>query len=104
MNKLINLTGHEVHDLETGTIIPESDKITRVVTKRVKVGEVNGISIYDVGIENITDLPERQEGVTYIVSPLVLKHTSHRDDLVATGPTKRKKDKVVGCYGFRVGD
>lgn len=101
--KLVNLTTHNVNELYTGKTYAPSNRVARVKTTTNVVDNVDGCPIVATDISAIIGLPEPVEGVTYIVSALVLNSASSRTDLVATGNVKRDDvtGRVLGCFGFR---
>ncbi len=82
---LVNLTPHKVTLVNGGLewMIPPSGRVARVAAEKKKIGSTMSIPIYEQKFGEIFDLPEKTEGVTYIVSSLVLLAASGRDDLVA---------------------
>lgn len=100
---LINLTPHTIH-VNGSSIEPDkSYQVPRISMNRTKVGEVHGIPLY----ENITgtteNLPEKQDGVLFIVSALVRLGNKDRLDLVSPGNLIRDdKGNIIGCDGFDI--
>ena len=99
----INLTPHEINEVDSGTILPSSG-VVRVHRCSKNVRKVEGIQIFRSEYEgSIQGLPEPQEGVIYIVSALTLNAVpADRDDVVAPGNAVRDElGIVIGCAGFR---
>ena len=102
--KLVNLTGHEVHELETGTIIPPSKRQLRTSCITTELAPINGIRTYR-SEEHVLNskLPKPVDGVVYIVSALALNAIpKERTDFVCPKQVVREKGEIVGCKGFRV--
>ena len=101
--KFVNLTDHEVHDIESGILIPPSGDVLRVSYKRVLCNNLNGINVYctEVVLEN---LPPKKTNTYYIVSNLAINYIpDDRDDFLAPGNVVRdeKTGKPIGCKGLR---
>ena len=105
--RFVNLTGHDVTDVISGkTIKKEKGKVhVDINTKTVKVHD--DIPIRSSELVNIAGLPEPEEGVMYIVAPIVIhalkQHGIERDDVVAPGRIKydEKTGEKIGCFGLR---
>lgn len=100
---LINLTGHEVHELETGTVIPPSTRQLRTKCVTVELPPINGIRTYRSD-EHIlcSELPKPVVNVVYIVSALALNAIpADRTDFVCPKQVVRKDGEIIGCKGFR---
>ena len=103
MTKLINLTGHEVHELETGTKIPASPYVLRTRCVTVELPPINGIKICHSD-EHIlcSELPKPVVGVVYIISALAMNAIpADRTDFVCPKQVVRENGVIVGCKGFR---
>ena len=101
---LINLTGHEIHELETGTIIPPSQYKLRTTCITTELAPINGIRTYR-SEEHVLNskLPKPVVGVVYIVSALAMNAIpADRTDFVCPKQVVRENGKIVGCKGFRV--
>lgn len=102
--RLVNLTGHEVYELETGTKIPASPYVLRTCCVTVELPPINGIKTCHSN-EHIlyNELPRPVEGVVYIVSALALNAIPEdRTDFVCPRQVVRNKDGgIIGCKGFR---
>lgn len=103
--KFVNLIGHEINELITGlTLEGSKDRIARVESLQIEVGEINGIPIFELAYGKLRGLPEPVKGIIYVVSAMALNGVpSHRTDVVA--PAKVQRDRVthktIGCMGFR---
>ena len=102
-HQLVNLTGHEVHELETGTKIPASPHVLRTRCITVELPSINGIKTYHSDEHVLcSELPIPVEGVVYIVSALALNAIpADRTDFVCPKQVVRKDGEIVGCKGFR---
>ena len=111
MNKVINLTAHSIYDVVTRVEFPPSKRIARVDTDR-KVehipieGSSKKVAVVNTIYKDIVGLPEKKDGIMYIVSAIVLnalqQRGSMRDDVVAPGKSiKDSHGANVGCEGFR---
>ncbi len=94
---LVNLTPHKVTLVNGGLewMIPPSGPAARVAVEKKKVGSYMTFPVYEQKFGEIENLPEKTEGVTYIVSSLVLLAACGRDDLVApdTSPESAIRDE-----------
>jgi len=110
--KLVNLTPHPIDIFneqgEKILSIPPSGVILRAITKKVKIGEVNGVPIYKVEY-NIPRLPEPREDTVYIVSSIILQilkiHEIQRSDILApdtSNPVRDQKGNIIGVKAFIV--
>lgn len=105
--KIVNVTPHEVHDVNTGLRFQQSGKVARAIMESNEIVEhpLNnlGIGVYESKLKLIVNMPEKEEGTIYIVSALVMKYLQDkRDDIVCPGNVIRDKDgAVIGCQGFK---
>lgn len=100
--KIINLTAHTITEVTTGIAIPTSGRIARVKTKTRKIGDVLGFPIFNSEISEIEGIPDEEEGVTYIVSVLIMKACPERKDLLSPGNIVRNENgQPIGCVGFK---
>ena len=100
---LTNLTGHEIHELETNTIIPPSQYKLRTTCVTTEVAPINGIRTYR-SEEHVfsSKLPKPLVGVVYIISALAMNSIpADRTDFVCPKQVVRENGKIVGCKGFR---
>jgi len=112
VSKILNLTPHTVTIFDFDPAIPpihivSSGLIARVETvPDVRIGavEFDGFSVPLAGTalgSKITGLPEREYGVTFIVSRLVYDAAGARGDLVIPHGLARDADgAVIGCRMF----
>ena len=102
--KVINLTDHDVNVCDYyGNIITTyepSGKEARVTHGYKTVGYINGFPLVERVNEHLTNLPEPQEGVVYIVSHIVLNYCKDRKDLIAPTEQVTRYGRVIGCQSF----
>ena len=101
---LINLTGHEIHELETDIIIPPSKHQLRTSCVTTELAPINGIRTYR-SEEHVLNskLPKPVVGVVYIISALAMNAIpADRTDFVCPKQVVRENGKIIGCKGFRV--
>ena len=108
MTEIRNMTPHEItyfFDEGTSVTFPpqkESIRIDEKQTPQKNIGVYKCVSNEVIG----HNLPPQQEGVTLLVSRLVLDAFPQRKDLVApdTGKTAKRNEKgqVIGIYQFTV--
>ena len=99
----VNLTGHEIHELETDTIIPPSSYKLRTSCVTTEVAPINGIRTYR-SEEHVLNskLPKPVAGVVYIISALAMNAIpADRTDFVCPKQVVRRNGKIIGCVGFR---
>ena len=104
MNKVVNLTNHDINEVTSGNTYPPSGKVARANQTNKTVNYHDGIPIYStVFEEKVDNLPDPVEGTLYIVSSLTLNAVpSHRTDVVSPGNARRDEDNnIIGCVGFR---
>ena len=101
---LINLTGHEIHELETNIIIPPSQYKLRTTCVTTEVAPINGIRTYR-SEEHVLNskLPKPVAGVVYIISALAMNAVPEgRTDVVCPKQVVRDDNgAIIGCRGFR---
>jgi hypothetical protein len=102
--KFVNLTPHALTVDGLGTI-PASGNVARVSVNSTDVGSVGGIRLRAQLKGQITGLPTAAEGITYVVSGMVLDALSgtRRADVVApdTGlDAIRENGQIVAVRGF----
>jgi len=85
--RVVNLTPHTIVLSKDGKrkVYPKSDIIVRVDLVYTEVGELDGFPVYAHNVLNKSNMPPVKEGVTYIVSALVLMQVKYdgRTDCVA---------------------
>lgn len=102
--RFINLTPHDLHvhglDGEVRTL-PRSGVVARVATSSVDAGAVGGIPTVLTTVGEVTDLPDPEEGVVYVVSGMVAS-AAPRGDVMSPGDLVRDENgRPVGCRGLR---
>lgn len=100
----INLTPHEIHEVDSDLVIPPAPIAARVFQCSKPIQVINGITIFRSEFQGaIQNLPNPRPNTIYIVSALALNAVpSYRTDVVAPGNAVRDNDgKVIGCSGFR---
>ena len=100
----INLTGHEVKELDSGITIPASKHILRVYTESEDLGTIYGIKASCCDKVYLqSPLPPRKEGIVYIVSALTMNAIPEdRTDFVCPKQVVRNKEGgIIGCRGLR---
>lgn len=105
MTMIVNLTPHDITIVDGNgdiqTTIPKSGTVARVAMKRVWTDCINGIGLYETQLGEVQDLPEREEGIRYIVSALVRTAVPDRVDLFSPGELVRDDaGRVIGCRGL----
>jgi hypothetical protein len=104
---IINLTPHNIFEVESGINFPASGKVARISsTSEVMyfLEQDNGlIPVYKTCFGEVQGLPENPvNGTFYIVSGIVLSAMPNRWDLLAPGELVRDGNgNPVGCRGFR---
>ncbi len=104
ITKIVNKTPHPINiflDGEEMEIQPEGEPI-RLKQEVVEKGEIEmegkKIRITAMKYGEVMNLPEKQEGVIYIVSPLVCQALPDRGDLYIVNETVRnEKGFIIGC-------
>jgi len=114
--QFVNLTPHEVvifhEDGKTvKLVIKPSGQVARAVSRRKKVGEVNGIPVYKNEFLDIEGLPKPKRETVYIVSSLVqqvlkIRGIKRKDvispDTSPEGVVRDKEGNIVGTKGFQI--
>lgn len=108
MAKLVNLTKYHVNLYPkdgTHIWIPPSGKVAAVEVNQVYEDEVNGVPIYSHEYMDAVNLPDPEEGTTFIVPEKVLEaFCEERDDLVAVDSASaamvRSEGKIIGVRSF----
>ena len=101
ITKIVNKTPHPINIGEEMEIQPEGEPI-RLKQEVVEKGEIemNGrkIRITAMKYGGVMNLPEKEEGIIYIVSPLVCQALPDREDLFLVNETVRnEKGFIIGC-------
>lgn len=100
--KIINCTPHTINFVnDAGEVIrtiEPSGILPRVSSSINLVGNIDGIPDEETVYGEITDLPEKQDGVILIVSAMVASRLPNRDDLRVPGRQVRNdRGQVIGC-------
>lgn len=99
-----NMTPHEIA-VQTATgmkSIPSSGCI-RVSSQSHSIGEIDGIQVSQTTYGKVTDLPEQEDGVIYIVSSIVCQAAPERNDLYIVNETIRDDSgRIIGCKSIAV--
>lgn len=103
MKKLVNLTPHPVSFIhDQGQIeLPACPNPIRLKETLVKVGEVEGIGVFDISYGEPENLPEPRAGRLLIVPTLIRQALPHRFDLVSPCQFVRdEQGQVTGAKGL----
>jgi hypothetical protein len=118
--KIINLTPHALTVYsENGALLGifESNGIIRLATRKVKIGEADGIPLFSTEFGDPEGLPEKLDRqAIYIVSALAKKATAlafaeNYDEEEGEGLprvaspgelVRNEKGEVIGCKGFDI--
>lgn len=97
-----NLTPHDVNlILPDGEVltIPASGKVARVGSHVEQIGNIEVIPVVKtVFDDNVTDLPDPQEGVIYLTSTLVAQAVPDRTDVLVPADLRRDDaGRIIGC-------
>ncbi len=65
--------------------------------KRKKIDEIAGIPVNEIYSAEVSNLPDPQEEIVYVVSPIVAAACSKRDDLYIPDRIVVDKDDLIGC-------
>ena len=104
--KLINLTPHDITvEKKDGARVtyPASGQVARVEVEDIIIGSIDGIPVSKGKVKEVTGIPERQDGVMYIVSLYVLQN-SDREDLISPDTNSAIRDdkgKIIAVRGWR---
>lgn len=102
--KFINLTPHEINIYSGEELIktvPASGKVARREQWEGIFITIDGITITKQFFGAVQGVPDREEGVAYIVSRIVADALTFREDLYIPGPMVRDDNgKVIGCQGL----
>ena len=102
--EIVNLTGHEVFQWNTGKSYPTTGISFRTTTINKPVKYIDGALAKEgsIGVFGF-ELPPEKEGTFYLVSAMVLKKVlidhPERKDFISPGPLQTKEGKV-GCVGW----
>jgi len=105
---IINLTGHVVNILtRQGQVIrldPDEDESRVIIESDEPVAEILGIRIhrkkrFDT---SLTNLPDPEEGVIFVVSKYVCDAYPERRDLAYPDMQVRDGNRIIGCQILRL--
>lgn len=105
MKMLKNLTPHEVKIITgEGTIVVKpSGVVARCNEHEELAKDLADIPVIRLVLGEVVDLPPEEEGVTLIVSHIVLQACPERKDLVKPGkPVRNAAGEIIGCLGLSV--
>lgn len=99
---IMNCTPHTVNFVndadEVIRSIEPSGILPRVSSSINLIGDIDGIPDEETVYGEVTDLPEKQDGVILIVSAMVASRLPDRDDLRVPGRQVRNdRGQVIGC-------
>ena len=105
MNKIINCTPHIVRIINSKNkvlrIFEKGSQLIRIKETTEKVGEINGIPIYNKVFGDTENLPKEKEYTYLIVSRLVRNANPIRKDLLVPNEVVRNDlGEVIGCKSF----
>ena len=96
-----NLTHHPVIIYKNGSVYRsfQPEGVTpRCQEERVQIGEIDGIPIMTTQFGTVYDLPNKQEGVFLIVSPIIANALPDRNDLLVPDILVRNNQgHIIGC-------
>ncbi len=101
--RLMNLTPHTISLIvgEDTIVLLPSGTIARCAVERTQVGaiEVDGISVpvNQTRFGEVTDLPEAEENVIYIVSALVAQAAGRSDVLMVDDTVRDSEGRITGA-------
>jgi hypothetical protein len=101
--KLVNLTPHtlNIHTDNGVESIEPSGQVARVDSESTPAEPIGNIPTFHVEFGEVTDLPEPQEDVVYIVSGMVSDAISRRDVLSPGQLVRDENGRPIGCKGLR---
>lgn len=109
MKMLKNLTPHEVKIITgEGTIVVKPSGVVARCNEHEELAkdlakDLAGIPVIRLVLGEVVDLPPEEEGVTLIVSHIVLQACPKRKDLVKPGkPVRNAAGEIIGCLGLSV--
>jgi len=106
IKEIINLTGHEINIVskdgkEIIKTFPTKGMV-RIENKEVAKGELlDGVPNIDIEFSVPQWLPEKKDGVIYIVSKIVCERCADRDDFyMVASSIKDESGKILGVKGL----
>lgn len=98
---LVNLTPHQINIVGENGVrsVQPSGVVARCEQQERVITQLEGaIPVTRLVMGEVQDLPEPKQGVTYIVSHIVLQRCPDRKDLVKPGqPVRDAEGRVIGC-------
>lgn len=102
--ELVNLTNHDINELQSKIVIPKSENVAKVERYVVFDDSIKGVPIKKEIWGKVTGLPDPKPNTYYIVSVIVLKYVklfTDRTDVLCPGKVIRDGSGVpVACDGF----
>lgn len=107
--EIVNLTPHDITEVDTGRVFPRSGYVARVQEERKLYGTVQGIQIYTNTCGSVEGIPEGFPSDTiFIVSKMVKDAVNGMENppkytFISPGSLVRDdKGMPVGCKGFAI--
>ena len=98
---LVNLTPHIISEVVSGLKIQPFGTVARVSVTKTSVGNLEGCPLFTTETGEVTNLPDAQDSVWYIVSAQVRMALPERKDLLSPGDLVRDDEgRPIGCNGF----
>lgn len=102
--ELVNLTNHDIHELQSKITIPKTGNVAKVERYIVFDDSIPGIPIKKEVWGSISGLPDPKPNTMYVVSVVVLKYIklfTNRDDVLCPGKVTRNDSGIpIACDGF----
>ena len=97
MPEVVNLTPHAINVVGYEEI-PSSGVVPRVAMQTKEAGFVAGLPVSSTEYGKVEGLPEKMEGVSFIVSKMLKDACPDREDLLYPAELVRDKEgNIVGC-------
>ena len=101
VNRFRNLTPHEVNIGELD--IPTSGTVARVVVEHREIGNHAGVPLLVGTYGEVSNLPDPEEGVIYVVSAAVRTALPERKDLGSPAHLVRDEEgRIIGCLALEI--
>lgn len=108
---IVNTTPHDVTIVDANgaqvRVFPKSGLTIRCQSKTEVIGDLDGIPMTRTAYGKLTavnfyngielELPEREEGIFYIVSSLVAQAAGRDDFLVPSESVRDEAGRIIGC-------
>lgn len=78
-------------------------EIEKVVVDKIEIEEGVTVPLYQERLVSAKDIPERQDGVYYIVSAKVSEYMPDREDFIMSNLLKDSNGCPIGVTSFRCG-